>query len=275
MLLSFAVADQDYALPLEAVREVVPLPVTIAAVPRAEAVLLGVVAWRDGLLPLLSLRGLLGFPLAATGEGAEKVIVVPVGGVLVGLVADSMRAIIRANESQIEAAPAMLAARSGGEAKITAIFRGDDGRRLVSVLAPESLFREDVMRRLGDSSTIASLQPATAPEQKPHPAFRRLSSGRRRIRFADRAPSMKSRACRIRSPACRRSPDFLEGVINLRGEVLPVVDQRRRFDLPEFAGTDSQRLIVVRTERHRAGLIVDSVSEVLRAPADAIEPPPT
>jgi purine-binding chemotaxis protein CheW len=70
-----------------------------------------------------------------------------------------------------------------------------------------------------------------------------------------------------------KMPDFLEGVMNLRGEVLPVVDQRRRFDLPKF--TDSrQRLIVVRAERHRAGLIVDRVSEVFRAAATAIEPPP-
>jgi purine-binding chemotaxis protein CheW len=70
-----------------------------------------------------------------------------------------------------------------------------------------------------------------------------------------------------------KMPDFLEGVMNLRGEVLPVVDQRRRFDLPKF--TDSrQRLIVVRAERHRAGLIVDRVSEVFRAAATDIEPPP-
>ena len=71
-----------------------------------------------------------------------------------------------------------------------------------------------------------------------------------------------------------KTPSFLEGVINLRGEVLPVVDQRRRFDMPKFEGDDTRRLIVVRTARHRAGLIVDSVSEVLRSPADAIRPPP-
>ncbi len=72
-----------------------------------------------------------------------------------------------------------------------------------------------------------------------------------------------------------KTPKFLEGVINLRGEVLPVVDQRRRFDMPALEPTrGARRLIVVRTERHRAGLIVDSVSEVLRCAADAIEPAP-
>ncbi len=71
-----------------------------------------------------------------------------------------------------------------------------------------------------------------------------------------------------------KTPKFLEGVVNLRGEVLPVVDQRRRFDMPPLENADGQRMVVVRSERHRAGLIVDSVSEVLRSRADAVEPAP-
>ena len=70
------------------------------------------------------------------------------------------------------------------------------------------------------------------------------------------------------------TPKFLDGVINLRGAVLPVVDQRRRFDLPALKETRGRRLIVVRTAQHRAGLIVDSVSEVRRCRVDAIEPAP-
>lgn len=71
-----------------------------------------------------------------------------------------------------------------------------------------------------------------------------------------------------------RTPKFLEGVVNLRGEILPVIDQRRRFDMSPLGKIDGRRLIVVKTERHRAGLIVDSVSDVLRSSASAIEPAP-
>ena len=71
-----------------------------------------------------------------------------------------------------------------------------------------------------------------------------------------------------------KTPKFLEGVVNLRGDVLPVIDQRRRFDMPTLDESERRRLVVVKTERHRAGLIVDSVSDVLRVPADAVEPPP-
>lgn len=71
-----------------------------------------------------------------------------------------------------------------------------------------------------------------------------------------------------------RSPKFLDGVVNLRGDILPVIDQRRRFEMPASQNVDGRRLIVVKTERHRAGLIVDSVSDVLRSSANAVEPAP-
>ena len=71
-----------------------------------------------------------------------------------------------------------------------------------------------------------------------------------------------------------KTPKFLEGVVNLRGVVLPVVDQRRRFDMPVMEQGAGRRLVVVRTEQHRAGLIVDSVTEVLKCRAAAIQPAP-
>ena len=46
-----------------------------------------------------------------------------------------------------------------------------------------------------------------------------------------------------------RTPRFLEGVVNLRGEVLPVIDQRRRFEMPPLADPEGRRMIVVRTLR--------------------------
>ena len=72
-----------------------------------------------------------------------------------------------------------------------------------------------------------------------------------------------------------KTPEFLEGVVNLRGEVLPIVDQRRRFEMPKLEETKKRRLIVVRTGTCRAGLIVDGVSEVLGSSSDAIKAPPS
>lgn len=272
-LLSFDVAGQEFALALDVVREIVPAPETIATVPRSEALLLGMAAYRDTLLPLMSLRGLLGLPAATLRDGREKVVVTAVGGVLVGLVADRMRDIVPAEADLIEPTPAMLATRTGGEARIKAIYRGEGGRRLISILDPEQLFRKDVMARLGqaDSAAPGALTPDTAEADDLLFLVFRLGDDEFGLPIAvvdevARAPDQVTRV--------PKTPAFLEGVINLRGEVLPVIDQRRRFDMETAPDMDGRRLIVVRTERHRAGLVVDSVSEVLRSHAEVIEPAP-
>lgn len=72
-----------------------------------------------------------------------------------------------------------------------------------------------------------------------------------------------------------RTPDFVEGVINLRGRVIPVLDLRKRFGLPSDVRTNETRIIVVDVDNRTVGLKVDAVSEVLRLPSDTVEPPPS
>jgi purine-binding chemotaxis protein CheW len=71
-----------------------------------------------------------------------------------------------------------------------------------------------------------------------------------------------------------KAPAFIEGVVNLRGAVLPVIDQRMRFDLDDIERNDRQRIMVFLIAGVRTGFIVDSVSEVLKIPGDAIGPAP-
>jgi purine-binding chemotaxis protein CheW len=68
---------------------------------------------------------------------------------------------------------------------------------------------------------------------------------------------------------------FIQGVINLRGRVVPVIDLRARFGLPPLAEEQARqsRIVIVESDGVSAGLIVDSVSEVLRIPEAAIDPP--
>jgi purine-binding chemotaxis protein CheW len=274
MLVTFEVAGQEFALGLDTVQEIVPAPQTFAAVPRAEALVLGVTTLRNALLPLLSLRGLLGFPPAPMSE-REKVVVMKVGGAQVGLVADRARAIVAAAPSLVDAIPPVLAARTGGESRIRAIYRGDAGKRLVSILAPEQLFREEVMQRLAAARATSGSQAGDEEKavQQDELIFLVFRLGEDEfglpIATVDEVAQVPAEITRV-----PRTPDFLEGVINLRGDVLPVVDQRRRFDMPKSADTAGRRLVVVRTERHRAGLIVDGVSDVLRVSGGAVEPAP-
>jgi purine-binding chemotaxis protein CheW len=69
-------------------------------------------------------------------------------------------------------------------------------------------------------------------------------------------------------------PDFVKGVINLRGKVIPVVDVRLRFGFAERKYDERTCIVVVNISNMAVGLIVDSVSEVIDIPAQNIEPPP-
>ena len=73
-----------------------------------------------------------------------------------------------------------------------------------------------------------------------------------------------------------KAPVFVEGVINLRGRIIPVLNLRCRFGISaDGERTARSRIVVVNVRTRVVGLIVDSVSEVLRLPKDAIEPPPS
>ena len=68
------------------------------------------------------------------------------------------------------------------------------------------------------------------------------------------------------------SPDYYKGVINLRGSVFPVIDLKKRLNLPDNEYTDETRIIMVRIEDTFVGIIVDSVVEVTTVDEKVIEP---
>lgn len=72
----------------------------------------------------------------------------------------------------------------------------------------------------------------------------------------------------------RKGPRFVEGVLNLRGAVIPVLDLRRRFDLPPTPPHINRKIIILVAGGRTLGLIVDAVTDVVRVPKSAIRPAP-
>ena len=70
------------------------------------------------------------------------------------------------------------------------------------------------------------------------------------------------------------TPDYLIGLINLRSTVIPVIDLRVRFGLPQAERSDESRIMVLQANGSTVGIMVDAVSEVLRIRQDQIVPPP-
>ena len=72
-----------------------------------------------------------------------------------------------------------------------------------------------------------------------------------------------------------KAPSFVKGIINLRGDVVPILDLRDKFGLESHEDTAQTRVIVVEVERRLMGMVVDSASQVVRIPVDQIDPPPS
>lgn len=268
-LLAFAVSGQEYALPLEQIEEVTRLPASITLLPRADAVVVGTIARQGRLLPLLSLQLLLGLQRIGTGQ-RPRVVIVRIGTHRVGLVVDAVSSILRVDESLIDPVPAVLS-RGSGEARIQAICRLDGGKRLVSVLAADHLIRDDLTSQLARQSDSEEEDVATETGSGTE-QFLVFRLGEQDfglpIAAVTEVTMLPDKLTRL-----PRAPAFVEGVMNLRGQVIPIVDQRRRF-LGDAASGKRRRVVVVSLGDVQAGFVVDMVSEVLRVPASALRAAP-
>jgi purine-binding chemotaxis protein CheW len=277
-LVSFTVAGQEYALPIEQVQEIVQIPASVTEVPNSDSHVLGVMTLRNRLLPLVSLRRMFNLPDIELTETNKIVVVALPKGVSVGLVMDSVREVLRVSRSVVDAVPEMLSRRDSNE--ITSICRLAGGTRLVSVISAQRLFNVDELRQLEDSQT-GGQGPTTSADSVED------SSGVAddeeqlvvfRVMDEEYAVPIESVQEIVRVPDelihIPNTPDFVEGVVNLRGAVLPVLDQRRRFGLPSAERNDGQRIVVFSVRGIRTGFIVDSVSQVMRVPAHHIGPAP-
>jgi purine-binding chemotaxis protein CheW len=281
-LVSFELDGQEYALPIESVQEIVQVPETINTVPNAQGHVLGVMNLRNRLLPLVSLRSMFGLPATAVGEQSRIVVVSHrLDGVdhAVGLVTDTVKEVLRVPRALVDPLPALLGSGSGLR-EVDQICRMEGGKRLVSILLPGRLFSDSAMRD--------ALAEGADPDQESLMSVENDRSGEGIddeeqfvvFRVANEEYGVPIDAVQeiVRIPdqltRIPKAPAFIEGVVNLRGAVLPVVDQRRRFALPDMEHNDRQRIMVFMVHGIRTGFIVDSVSEVLKISRSQISAAP-
>ncbi|RUR35731.1 chemotaxis protein CheW [Vreelandella populi] len=274
-LVSFTVAEQEYGIAIDDVQEIVQIPDHIVSVPKSASHVRGVMTLRQRLLPLVSLREMFCLPGQATDE-RSRILVVSLAGMSVGIILDSVNEVLRVPAAQLEPMPPMLA-RDQAMAELTGLCRLNDGKRLVSVVSAERLLQhQSVQRVLNETDKEPSvdeelLDTGETDDEEQLVVFRLgneefgvpIDSVQEIVRIPENLTHVP------------KAPEFVEGVMNLRGVVLPVIDQRRRFGLPSIESNDRQRIMVFVINELRTGFIVDSVAEVLKISRSLIEPAPS
>lgn len=284
-LVSFSVAEQEYGIDIADVQEIVQVPEHITAMPNVASHVLGVISLRQRLLPLVSLRCLFALPEEAHSENHRIVVISLPGGSQVGLVTDAVKEVLSIPRSQADAMPGILAEDSQMQ-EFSSICRLDGGKRLVSIIATDRLLSLSGIKDAIDAATTHRAanhqEHAAMSEQQADADLDSTDDDTQVVIFRLGAeefavPIMSVQEI-VRVPDALtkvpKTPHFIEGVINLRGTVLPVIDQRTRLGLPAIERNDGQRIMVYLLGGLRTGFIVDSVAEVLRIPRSQIAPAP-
>jgi purine-binding chemotaxis protein CheW len=275
-LVSFTIAEQEYAINIEDVQEIVQIPDTIIHVPRSESHVLGVMTLRNRLLPLVDLRRMFALSDHELDE-KSRIVVLALGSASVGVAVDGVSEVLRVAKSFVDAMPALLV-KDGGLSEIAQICRLNDGKRLVSIITARNLFDHSAIKEA--LNTVSDINQNTGDDNAE--ADEALDDDEQVVIFRldkeEFGVPINSVQEIVRVPEelihVPKAPKFVEGVINLRGTVLPVIDLRLRLGMAREERSDRQRIMVFLLAGVRTGFIVDSVAEVLKIPKAVIEPAP-
>ncbi|MBT8763076.1 chemotaxis protein CheW [Desulfohalobiaceae bacterium Ax17] len=284
-LVSFFLDNQEYAFEISELKEIVRVPEEINHVPQTDPHVLGLINFRHQMLPLVSLRRMFGLTNAEVDESNRILVVTLDNGAVrrpqtVGIVVDRVQEVLYVAEEDWEQMPGLLA-NSGELDEIKAVCRLNGGKRLISVLSAKNLFQHPAMQAAVETGQEfedgeEEMRTADLNQQNTEDEEIQLVV----FQLADQEYGVMIDAIQeiILIPeemnVVPKTPDFIEGMINLRGTVLPVIDMRKRFGLKAIERKDSQRIIVFNIDGLRSGFIVDAVSEVLRIPSQVIEDSP-
>jgi len=272
-LVGFRLGGEEYAVGISEVQEIIRLP-EITKVPKTPSFVEGVINLREEILPIISLRKKFGL------EDIEKtdslrVIVVNINGLSTGMIVDSMSEILRLSKDSIEPPPPIIAGIDSEN--LEGIGKLEEGKRLLLLLNLHNLFTTSEKRELSQLSKTkeANVDKNKREERGEVTEEEQLVSFKiGNEQFGVNVEEVQEIIRLTEITRVPQAPFFVEGVINLRGDILPVIDLRKRFNLEATQKTNATRIVVVNIDSKTTGIIVDSVSEVLRLPKDSIEPPP-
>ncbi len=266
-IISFILKDQEFGFEVFDIKEIVRFPEDVHEVPNVDPAFMGIVSYREEMLPLINLSMLLSLE-SNYDPDHSRVLVVSIqkdrSFYSVGFVVDKVNEILKVSKEEWEEVPELLDAHST-QGEIKAICRLEKGKRIVPVLSVKSLtthpaveaaisitkeHKENYMEEEYKETTEEEIQLVIFKLQEEEYGI-----------FIEHIQEIILVPEEIN--VVPQTPDYIEGMINLRGSVLPVIDMRKRFGLPTIERQDSQRIIVLHTKGVRMGFIVDSVVEVL------------
>jgi len=212
----------------------------------------------------------------------ERCLVVNIGEMSVALRIDAVNEVLQVPKASVETTPEIVAGQGATRDQIRGVAKMDDGKRLIMFLGLDKLVTEQEFEAI--SSSVAKHENEESANEEGTQSMDTAVEGDERQLVTFKVANEEFAADIMLVQEIIRlekvtkvphAPSFVEGVVNLRGNVLPVIDLRRRFDMEAVEYNDATRVVVVDVSGHKTGIIVDAVSEVMRMPTADVEPAPS
>jgi len=269
--ITFGLGHENFGLNLEHVEEIVELP-QITKVPDAPEYVMGVICIRDKVLPLLNLQHMFDVEPAETNQQVDAmVILLTIGHAKLAAVVDGIQEIIRVRQKDILPTPQTL--KDTEATRLEGVVMRKD--RMVSILRVIEILSAEDQAKLAVMGQELGVQSIVEAEEAMSEDISTIA-----FKLGDEVYGLELHEVReiimvgMITPV-PRAPSFIQGVLNLRGEIIPVIDLRSRFGLEYQAPTDLSRIIVTPISDVYTGLIVDAVTEVKNIDKKLLEPPPS
>ncbi len=264
---TFSLGQESFGVALANVEEIVDLP-AVTKIPDAPDYVMGVICIRDQVLPLLDFTRLLRVEGSSDDAPDEMVILLSFENARLGMVVDGIQEIIRIRDEDILPAPHTLSEPE--KAHLDGVVIRSD--RMVSLIRVMQILDREDHQRLATLGASAAAGRATELQERhdlPIVVFRLGEES-----FGLRLHEVREIIMVGQITPVPRAPAFVEGVLNLRGEVMPVLDLRTRFGIDRIDRTALSRILITPIGGVFTGLVVDSVQEVGSVDQRKLEDPP-
>lgn len=259
-LVSFLLGKEEYAIGIMKVKEIIRTP-QIVKVPNCEEYIEGVVSIRNNLLPIINLRTCFGMEHLEVNDHT-RILVVDMGSFTAGIMVDKVLEVLRVPSSIIQSPPRFS---TQSEDQLKGVAKLDQGKRMILMLEPSKLISADVISGISGTDGIYK------EDSDGKSIGKQLIDEEQLVTFKIDSVEYGVKIANVQEinrmtevTKIPRAPYCIEGIVNLRGNVIPALNLRKLFNLPEKSITDATRIIIIDHNGKRTGIVVDSVSEVLR-----------
>lgn len=302
---AFKVGAEECALSILGVKEIIRFS-DVTPIHQAAEYILGLMYLREKLIPVIDLRVLLGQKslddeleeeyegrLACLNEEAEdyekkrtvldqefsedkalkqymrRIIVISVNNIHVGVLVDSVSQVLNINNNLIEGPPPIITGkRLNG---LNGVAKLDKGERIIVLLEVKNLLDNEDFLTIENSTEELSLVEEEVVQAQVDEEMQMVCFKVGEEEYSFDIQSVQEIIRQVDITQVPHTKSYMKGIINLRGSVSPVVSMRERFGICDERDGEQSRIIIIKDEGQSIGLIVDSVTGVVRLSTSLLE----